>query len=435
MGRKSKDIDVVCIGDGIQLAQLVAKLLIVSPPVIFKKYGTAMITYQGLEIEFVGARKESYSFDSRNPEVTKGTLEDDQNRRDFSINALAYSLNTINYGLLLDPFGGIDDIENKIIRTPTDPNITFSDDPLRMMRAIRFATQLNFSIDETTFKGIVNNRERIKIVSYERIINELNKIIMAPVPSIGFKYLMDSGLIEIIFPEMDRLKGAEYVDGIGHKDNYYHTLQVLDNVALKSDNLWLRWAAIMHDIGKPRTKRFDPNLGWTFHGHDAVGASMTPKIFKRFKLPLDNKMHFVQTLVRLHLRPISLTNDNITDSAIRRLLYEAGDIVDDLMILCEADITTKNPKKMNRFLANYEIVKKKMKEIEELDHLRNWQPPISGEEIMKVFGIPPSRTVGEIKNAIREAILDGDISNSYEQAHSFMLKKGEAFGLKPQNQS
>jgi putative nucleotidyltransferase with HDIG domain len=302
-----------------------------------------------------------------------------------------------------------------------------------MMRAIRFATQLNFTIDKATFQGIMNNKERITIVSFERIITELNKIIMSPVPSIGFSYLMDSGLIEIIFPEMFQLKGAEYVDGIGHKDNYYHTLQVLDNVAKKSDDLWLRWAAIMHDIGKPRTKRFDPKIGWTFHGHDAVGASMTPKIFRRLKLPLDNKMHYVQSLVRLHLRPISLTNENITDSAIRRLLYEAGDIVDDLMILCEADITTKNPKKMRRFLANYEIVKTKMKEIEEKDHLRNWQPPISGEEIMNAFGIAPSRTVGDIKNAIREAILDGDINNTYEEAYAFMIKKAESLGFSLKN--
>ncbi len=429
LDRPTKDIDVVCIGDAIHLSTAVAKRLKVGRPKIFKRFGTAMIREGDLEIEFVGARKESYSPDSRKPSVTKGTLQDDQNRRDFTINALAYSLNEATWGTFLDPFDGLSDLESQIIRTPTDPDKTFSDDPLRMMRAVRFATQLGFAIEDVTLEGIKRNAHRISIVSQERITTELNKIILAAQPSVGFKYLLDTGLIQLIFPDMYELYGVDYVDGRGHKDNYYHTIQVLDNVARSSDDLWLRWAAIMHDIGKPKTKRFKKSLGWTFHGHDAVGAGMTPKIFRNLKLPLDHKMLYVKKLVRLHLRPISLTKENITDSAIRRLLYEAGEDIDDLMTLCEADITTKNPRKMERYLANYEIVKEKMIELEEKDNLRNWQPPISGEEIMNTFQIPPSRQVGIIKNAIREAILDGVIANNHEDAYQFMLKKAEEIGI------
>jgi poly(A) polymerase len=429
LNRETDDIDVVCLGSGIALAESVARSLKIRKPTIFKTFGTAMIKYSDIEIEFVGARKESYQIDSRKPAVEEGSIEDDQNRRDFTINALAYSLNKNAFGTFLDPFDGLTDLSAGLIRTPLDPNKTFSDDPLRMLRAIRFATQLNFRIDDITFQGIIDNKERIKIVSVERIIVELNKIILSPIPSIGFIYLLDSGLIELIFPEMYDLRGAEYVDGKGHKDNYYHTIQVLDNVAKKSDDLWLRWAAILHDIGKPSTKWYSKKVGWTFHGHDAVGAGMTPGIFRRFKLPMDQKMHFVKNLVRLHLRPISLTKEDITDSAIRRLLFEAGEDIDALMILCEADITTKNDQKMRRFLQNYEIVKLKMKEIEERDHLRNWQPPISGEDIMDTFNIPPSRIVGDIKNAIREAILDGNIENNYEDAHSFMLTIAKEMGI------
>lgn len=433
IGRQTDDIDVVCIGSGVDLAIAVAKFLKIRKPTIFQRFGTAMIKHEDLEIEFVGARKESYSENSRKPAVETGTLEDDQNRRDFTINSLAISLNKESWGAFLDPFGGIADIERKLIRTPLEPGLTFSDDPLRMLRAIRFASQLKFKIDEITLEGIKSNKSRISIVSQERIITELNKIVLSPKPSIGFMYLLDSGLIELIFPEMYDLKGAEYLDGRGHKDNYIHTLQVLDNVATKSDDLWLRWAAIMHDIGKPKTKRYNKKVGWTFHGHDAVGAGMTPSIFRRLKLPLDAKMHYVKKLVRLHLRPISLTKADITDSAIRRLLYDAGDDIDDLMTLCEADITTKNQKKMERFLVNYQIVKAKMVEIEEKDNLRNWQPPITGEEIMKTFNIPPSRNVGDIKNAIREAILDGVISNDYEDAYSFMIQKAKEIGIDTSN--
>ena len=429
LNRPTKDIDIVTTGDGIVLAQHVAKHLGTAPPAIFKRYGTAMIKYQELGVEFVGARKESYSPDSRKPSVDPGTLQDDQNRRDFSINAMAYQVNTEAFGTFLDPFDGLSDIQNRVIRTPGDPDVTFSDDPLRMMRAVRFATQLDFDINEETIEGIKRNVQRIKIISQERITDELNKIIMSPVPSIGWRLLLDTGLCELIFPEFYALKGVDYIDGRGHKDNYYHTIEVLDNVARVSSDLWLRWAAVMHDIGKPPTKRYHPKAGWTFHGHDAVGANMTPKIFRKLKLPLDEKMRYVAKLVRLHLRPISLTKKNITDSAIRRLIFEAGDEIEDLMTLCQADITTKNASKMKQYLANYELVKEKMSEVEEADQLRNWQPPIDGEEIMKTFGLAPCRQVGDIKTAIREAILDGVIPNNHDEAFRYMISKGEELGL------
>lgn len=430
LNRPTKDIDIVTTGDGIVLAQRVAQHLRIAPPAIFKRYGTAMIKYQELEVEFVGARKESYSPDSRKPSVVPGTLQDDQNRRDFSINAMAYQVNTEAYGTFLDPFNGLSDLQNRVIRTPGNPDVTFSDDPLRMMRAVRFAAQLDFDIDEETIEGIKRNVQRIKIISQERITDELNKIIMSPVPSIGWRLLLDTGLCELIFPEFYALKGVDYIDGRGHKDNYYHTIEVLDNVARVSSDIWLRWAAVMHDIGKPPTKRYHPKAGWTFHGHDAVGANMTPKIFRKLKLPLDEKMRYVQKLVKLHLRPISLTKKNITDSAIRRLIFEAGDDIEDLMTLCQADITTKNASKMKQYLANYELVKAKMSEVEEADQLRNWQPPIDGEEIMKTFGLAPCRQVGDIKTAIREAILDGVIPNDHDEAFRYMISVGEELGLK-----
>ncbi len=432
INRPTQDLDIVVVGDGIAIANRTAKILNQKQPTIFKRYGTAMFNYKGLDLEFVGARKESYSSDSRKPSVIPGTLVDDQKRRDFSINAMALKLSGSDYGVFLDPFDGMSDIENRIIRTPNDPDLTFSDDPLRMMRAVRFACQLDYDIDDVTLGGIQRNVERIKIISQERITTELNKIIMSPVPSVGWRFLLTTGLCEIIFSEFFKLKGVDYVDGKGHKDNYFHTIEVLDNVARVSNNLWLRWAAVLHDIGKPRTKRFDNKVGWTFHGHDAVGANMTPKIFRKLKLPLDDKMKYVQKLVRLHLRPISLTKENISDAAIRRLLFDAGDDIDDLMILCQADITTKNASKMQRYLANYELVKQKMIEVEENDRIRNWQPPISGEEIMETFGIPPSRTVGDIKTAIREAILDGELANDPNEAKVFMLKLGDEMGLTTQ---
>lgn len=429
LNRPTQDLDVVVVGDGILIANHVAKHLNLKRPTIFKRYGTAMLNYKGIDVEFVGARKESYSKDSRKPSVSPGTLEDDQKRRDFSVNAMAFKVSGEDFGAFLDPFDGLKDIEKRIIRTPNDPDITFSDDPLRMMRAVRFASQLDYDIDEETFGGIQRNVERIKIISQERITTELNKIIMSPIPSVGWRLLLTTGLCEIIFPEFYKLKGVDYVDGRGHKDNYYHTIEVLDNVARVSNDLWLRWAAVLHDIGKPRTKRFDKKAGWTFHGHDAVGANMTAKIFRKLKLPLDEKMKFVQKLVRLHLRPISLTKENISDSAIRRLLFDAGEDIDDLMSLCQADITTKNANKMRQYLSNYELVKKKMIEVEESDRMRNWQPPITGEEIMSTFGISPSRVVGDIKTAIREAILDGDLANDPEEAKVYMIKLGEKMGL------
>jgi len=430
LNRPTNDLDIVCIGDGIALAELVAKELKLRRPQIFQRFGTAMLQYKNLELEFVGARKESYSSDSRKPEVIPGTLEDDQNRRDLTINAMAICVSGDKFGAFLDPFDGMSDLDNRIIRTPLDPDITFSDDPLRMMRAIRFATQLDFDIHPETFDGIKRNCQRIEIISQERITTELNKIMLSPIPSIGWKLLLDTGLCEIIAPEVQKLLGVDYVGKKGHKDNFYHTLEVLDNVARQSQDLWLRYAALLHDIGKPKTKRFDEKVGWTFHGHDAVGSYMVPKIFRKWKLPMGQEMNYVKKLVLLHLRPISLTNRNITDSAVRRLLFEAGEDVEDLMVLCQSDITTKNPGKMERYLANYELVQKKMIELEESDRMRNWQPPISGEHIIETFSIQPSRQVGDIKTAIREAILDGIIPNEFDAAHEYMLKIGLEMGLK-----
>lgn len=430
--RPTKDIDVVCLGNGIKLAQEVAGYLRPLPRVtVYSRFGTAMLRHRDLEIEFVGARKESYRTDSRKPTVEDGTLEDDQNRRDFTINALAVNLSVENFGQIIDPFNGLIHLEEKILKTPLEPGKTFSDDPLRMMRAVRFAAQLDFQISEETLVAISQYRNRIHIVSQERITTELNKILESSRPSKGFKLLFKTGLLQIVFPELAALQGVEIVNGVGHKDNFYHTLQVVDNVALKSDDLWLRWAALLHDIAKPPTKRFDPRSGWTFHGHEALGAAMVPRIFRKLRLPLDLKMKYVQNLVRLHLRPISLSNDAITDSAIRRLLFEAGDDIDDLMLLCEADITSKNQGKVNRYLKNYQKVRESLKEIEEKDKIRNWQPPISGEVIMDTFGLAPSREVGLLKTAVREAILDGVIANEYNEAYDFMLKKGEEIGLRP----
>lgn len=429
--RGTKDADIVCTGDGIALAHEVAKRIQPMPPVsFFKNFGTAHLPFEGMDIEFVGARKESYRSDSRNPEVEPGTMEDDQRRRDFTINALAVNL-TDDFGSMVDPFNGMNDLNNKIIRTPLEPGQTFSDDPLRMMRAIRFATQLDFTIEPITWQGIVDNAYRIIIVSQERITDELNKIIRAKKPSIGFDLLYKSGLLKLIFPQMVDLAGAEYIDGLGHKDNFYHTLQVLDNIAQKTDDLWLRWAAILHDIAKPATKRFEAGHGWTFHGHEVVGGRMVPKIFAKLKLPQHEKMRLVKKLVELHLRPISLTKENITDSAIRRLLFDAGDDLESLMMLCEADITSKNKMKVRRFLSNFEMVRERLKEVEEKDRIRNWQPPISGEEIMQVFNLNPCRHVGDIKNAIKDAILDGEITNDRDEAFQFMLKKAAEIGLKP----
>lgn len=467
LGRPTKDMDIVCIGDGIELAEEVSKLFIPQPHVnFFKNFGTAQIKI-GLpeekrgsfevksahntpvpsleekgwdeaifEVEFVGARKESYNYDSRKPAVATGTLEDDQNRRDFTINALAISLNKKDvpagkegFGQLLDPFGGIKDLENKILKTPLAPDQTFSDDPLRMMRAIRFAAQLGFTIEAETLSSISRNAKRIKIVSGERIADEINKMLMSKKPSVGFDLLYKTGILNIIFPQMVALAGAEYIDGMGHKDNFYHTLQVVDNISENTDDLWLRWAAVLHDIAKPPTKKFEEGHGWTFHGHEVVGGRMVPKIFAQLKLPQNEKMRFVKKLVEMHLRPISLTKENITDAAIRRLIFDAGEDLEALMTLCRADITSKNKQKVKRFLENFEMVQKRCAEVEEKDHIRNWQPPISGEMIMAEFNLTPGRTVGVIKNAIREAILDGLIPNEYDAAHKFMMEKAKELGV------
>jgi putative nucleotidyltransferase with HDIG domain len=439
LGRITKDADVVCLGDGIALAQATARVFDPAPSVsYFKNFGTAHIRIRlsgqeeelDIDLEFVGARKESYRQHTRKPEVEPGTFRDDQERRDFTINALAISLNEADYGKLIDPFNGIQDLSDKIIRTPLDPAQTFSDDPLRMMRAIRFATQLGFTIEPSVFAAIRANAQRIRIISRERITDELNKIILASKPSIGFDLLYKSGLLKLIFPQMIDLAGAEYIDGHGHKDNFYHTLQVLDNIAVNTQDLWLRWAAILHDIGKPATKRFEEGHGWTFHGHEVVGGRMVPKIFTQHKLPLHEEMRFVKKLVELHLRPISLTKENITDSAIRRLLFDAGDDFEALMLLCEADITSKNKAKVKRYLENFQLVRQRCREVEEKDHIRSWQPPVKGETIMEMFGLPPSKPVGILKDALKDAILDGEIANTVEAAEAFLVKKAAEIGVR-----
>ena len=430
-----KDIDFVCVGSGIELAERVATLHPEKPKIqVFKNFGTAMIKLKNLELEFVGARKESYRVDSRKPIVENGNLQDDQNRRDFTINALALQLNKKSFGKLLDPFNGLNDLERKIIRTPLEPNLTFSDDPLRMMRAIRFATQLNFTIEEESIQAIKDNTKRLGIISQERITDELNKVIMSDRPSKGFKLLFNTRLLHQFFPHLVELHGIEVINNKRHKDNFYHTIEVLENISRHTDNLWLRWAAILHDIAKPATKRYDKTNGWTFHGHEFLGSKMIPKIFKSLRLPQNEKMKYVQKLVRLHLRPIVLAQDIVSDSAVRRLLFDAGEDIDDLMTLCDADITSKNPEKVKKYLKNFEVVRQKLKDVEERDQIRNMQPPINGEEIMQIFQLKPCKKVGELKTAVKDAILDGEIKNNRQEAYQFLLKKAQEMKLKPKNQ-
>jgi poly(A) polymerase len=431
--RPSKDIDIVVIGNGLDLAKACAEKLRVKKVSLFENFGTAQFVYKDLDVEFVGARKESYRSDSRKPIVENGSLADDQNRRDFTINAMALSLHQSNFGDLIDPFNGLDDIDKGIIRTPLAPTKTYSDDPLRMMRAIRFATQLNFKIEHQSLLSIAENASRLAIISQERIMDEVNKIILSETPSRGFKLLFSTKLLHEFFPEMIQLHGVQTIDGKSHKDNFYHTLEVLDNTAESSNDLWLRWAAIMHDIAKPPTKRFEPKVGWTFHGHEDLGSRMVPKIFKRLKLPLDHKMKYVQKLVRLHLRPIALVKGSVTDSAVRRLLFEAGDDIDDLMTLCNADITSKNEHKVKKYKNNFELVKAKLLEVEEKDRIRNFQPPVNGALIMSTFNLGPCSEIGTIKSKIKEAILEGEIKNNYEEAYAFMLKLGSELGIETQN--